>query len=58
VIFYGVSFCLAGLGQLFGFGFLPFKNQLKEKTRPMCCMWGGTKSMTEKITEGVAVGGY
>jgi len=31
-------------GQLFGFGFLPLKIQLKEKTKTMCCKWAGQKA--------------
>jgi len=53
--FSGGSFCLWA-GQLFGFGFLQLNFQLKKKTKPMCCIAGGTKSMTEKIAEGNARG--
>jgi hypothetical protein len=36
---------------------LLFYTALKQlEKKAMCCMWAGTKSMTEKITEGTACG--
>jgi hypothetical protein len=40
------GFLYVGSGQLFGFGFSPLKFQIKKKTKPMCCMRVGSKSMT------------
>jgi hypothetical protein len=51
-----VSFCLQGRPRLFDFWFLPLKINLLKNQKAMCRKCVGTKSMTEKITEGLARG--
>jgi hypothetical protein len=55
-VFPGVAFCFVGWRSSLDFAFY-LKNQLNiKKQNTMCCMCGGTKSMTGKRAEGLAWG--